>query len=77
METTVAKWGNSIAIRIPSAFANGLRIKDGTQVIMEVEKGNIIIRKKKYDLNELLSKVTPENRHEETDWGNPVGKEVW
>jgi antitoxin MazE len=66
METTVAKWGNSIAIRIPSAFANGLRIKDGTQVIMEVEKGNIIIRKKKYDLNELL-----------TDWGNPVGKEVW
>jgi antitoxin MazE len=77
METTVAKWGNSIAIRIPSAFANGLRIKEGTPVIIEVENGMIVIKRKKYSFDELALKITPENRHEETDWGSPVGKEIW
>jgi antitoxin component of MazEF toxin-antitoxin module len=28
-------------------------------------------------LEQLLDRVTPENRHEETDWGEPRGKEVW
>lgn len=31
----------------------------------------------KYDLDELLAGVTPENRHPEIDWGPPVGKEFW
>tara|TARA_R110002072_G_scaffold297959_1_gene471315 strand:- start:26286 stop:26432 length:147 start_codon:yes stop_codon:yes gene_type:complete len=30
-----------------------------------------------YELDELLAKIAPENRHKETDWGPPVGKEVW
>jgi antitoxin MazE len=33
--------------------------------------------KKKYTLEELLEGVTPENSHEATDWGHPVGKEFW
>ena len=33
--------------------------------------------KKKYTLEELLEGVTPENSHEATDWGYPVGKEFW
>ncbi len=28
-------------------------------------------------LDELLDRVTPENRHALVDWGKPVGKEVW
>ena len=33
--------------------------------------------KPKYDLTELLSQITGENRHHETEWGPPVGKEEW
>lgn len=29
------------------------------------------------DLDAMLARVTPENRHELIDWGAPVGKEVW
>ena len=29
------------------------------------------------DLDALLARVTPENRHELVDWGPPVGNEVW
>jgi len=28
-------------------------------------------------LQELLEGITPENCHPATDWGKPVGKEVW
>jgi len=28
-------------------------------------------------LEELVAQITPENRYEETDWGPPVGKEIW
>ncbi len=32
---------------------------------------------KKYTLEELVAGVTPENSHEATDWGSPVGEELW
>jgi len=30
---------------------------------------------KEYTLNQLVTSITPENRHDETDWGVPEGKE--
>ena len=32
---------------------------------------------KRYNLEEMLATITPENLHGEIDWGPPVGKEVW
>ena len=32
---------------------------------------------KRPTLAELAARITDENRHEEVDWGPPVGKEVW
>ncbi len=29
------------------------------------------------ELQRLVDKITPENRHKEVDWGKPRGKEVW
>jgi hypothetical protein len=28
-------------------------------------------------LEELVARITDDNRHPETDWGEPVGEEVW
>ena len=28
-------------------------------------------------LDELVAHITPDNRHDETNWGPPVGREVW
>jgi antitoxin MazE len=33
-------------------------------------------KKPKYTLDELIAQITPENRHEEFDWGPDVGKEI-
>ena len=34
-------------------------------------------RSAKYDINELVKRMPKDHTPEETDWGAPVGKEVW
>ncbi|QBK27170.1 AbrB/MazE/SpoVT family DNA-binding domain-containing protein [Ureibacillus thermophilus] len=68
---TAQKWGNSLGIRIPKEVADKLGIKQGSEMILSIsEKDEIITlqpkkRRKKYTLEELVSQITPENRHEE------------
>jgi antitoxin MazE len=80
MQTLIQQWGNSLAVRIPKAFAEQIRVKKGTRVGLRVEKNRLVVEpveKTKVTLESLLAKVTPENIHPETDWGKPVGKEIW
>ncbi|MFS1511057.1 AbrB/MazE/SpoVT family DNA-binding domain-containing protein [Chengkuizengella sp. SCS-71B] len=70
--TTVQKWGNSLAVRIPKNIAENISIEQGTEIEMSVtENQNIILKQKKKTptLEELLAKITPENRHDEIDFG--------
>jgi len=43
MQTRIQKWGNSLAIRIPSAFAQTVRWKDNTVVEVSLVNGHIVI----------------------------------
>lgn len=78
--TTVKKWGNSLAIRIPRAIVQNLGLSEDNDLqIISNGKVATLERKshKKLTLKQLLGKVTPENIHGEIDWGGPVGKEIW
>jgi len=80
MKSSVQQWGNSLALRIPKAFAQQIALKKGTRVRLTAARGRMIITPIKDDeisVKGLLSKVTPENLHLETDWGAPAGKEAW
>lgn len=80
MQTTIRKWGNSLAVRIPTTFAKELAVSAGTLVEMTVEDGKIIlspIKEPEYTLEELMKAVTKANMHPETDWGAPMGREAW
>ena len=79
-ETTVSKWGNSLAIRIPQAIAKQASLNEGDYVALALDNdGAIVLRptRRKYALSELVSRITPKNRHRETDWGKPRGQESW
>jgi len=79
-ETTVSKWGNSLAVRIPRAIAKEARLNEGDCLALDLDRdGAIVLRstRRRYELSELVSKITPANRHSETDWGRPRGKESW
>ena len=53
-------------------------IVDGSEVEVSVADGVLIVRPsgKAYSLDELVDRITPENRHDEVDWGAPEGKET-
>ena len=80
MQTMIQQWGNSLALRIPKAFAQQANVKKGSRIKLTVEKNRLVmepVEKRKITLKELLAGVTPENIHPETDWGKPMGKEIW
>lgn len=80
MKTVVQQWGNSLALRIPKAFAQKTSIKKGSPVTLTLESDHMVmkpVKRRRYSLQELVSKITPRNRHAETDWGRSVGKETW
>jgi len=79
MTTLVAKWGNSLGLRLPKSVTQAAQISEGDAVEITVQKGAILIRPSKpaYSLRELVAKVTPANRHDESEWGAAVGRESW
>ena len=80
MKTQVSKWGNSLAVRIPRAFAEDLGVGPDSSVELTVEDGCLLIRPSvvpAYELETLLSSVTSENLHGEIEQDQAVGKEAW
>lgn len=80
MIAKIQKWGNSLAVRIPKSIAEDTHLSYGKSIDMAVREGQIIIepsRKQKFRLDDLLRKVTAQNKHEEIKSGDAVGKEVW
>jgi antitoxin MazE len=80
MISRVRKWGNSLAVRIPRAFARDAGLEEGTEIEMSEEDGGIHIypaRVPQYRLEDLLSGITADNLHAETDSGPSVGGEAW
>ncbi len=82
MSTVIAqKWGNSLGIRIPKEAADRIGIDQGSEMELSVigSEGVITLKpkrtRKKYTLEELISQITPENRHEEIDFGTE-GREL-
>jgi len=54
----------------PVRWVAGRRSKaDGSRLIIEPSV------KRRYRLGDLVAGITEENRHDETDWGKPVGLE--
>lgn len=80
MKSTVQKWGNSLAIRIPKSFATEIDLSQGAEIDLVLFENKIQIepiKKNSLTLDELLSQVSEENIHNEVDTGDPVGKEIW
>ncbi|GAX36230.1 AbrB/MazE/SpoVT family DNA-binding domain-containing protein [Nodularia sp. NIES-3585] len=80
MVANIAKWGNSLAVRIPQNLAREIHLTEGSEVNLSVVDGNLVIKLKKprrYSLDELIEQITPENLHAEVDSGVAVGNEAW
>jgi antitoxin MazE len=80
MKARIQKWGNSLALRIPKPFAEESNLREDSPVEISVRSGKLVvvaIEEPQLSLEELVAKITPENRHAEIETGPAVGHEVW
>ena len=80
MKTTIQKWGNSYAVRIPKSFIKEVGLEYRADVELTLEEGKRVIQPVKEEtitLDELLSGITKKNLHSAEDTGSPVGNEAW
>jgi antitoxin MazE len=80
ISTQIAKWGNSLGLRLPKSVALEAQLDEGDTVSVSVKDGAIVVRPARptYSVDALVAKITKRNRHEETDWGTaPAGHELW
>ncbi len=80
MKTVLQKWGNSLALRIPRAFAEELAVDEGQRVDVRVARGRLIVApvpKAAYHLGDLVAGITRKNVHAEATTGAARGREVW
>ena len=77
MKAQISKWGNSLAIRLPKAVIDTLRMREGEAVELVIEDKALVIRatRPRYTLEELIAGITPDNQPEYID-SPPVGKEL-
>lgn len=73
----VSRWGSSLAVRIPKALAEQWGVEEGSAIELFAEGEDIVLRKRSYDLADLVADMSPANTHPEVDWGAAQGDEVW
>ena len=82
MVTKIQKWGNSQGLRLAKQVLEDAHISVGDDVDVTVREGLIVVAparrvRGKRRLEELVSRIPKNYKTEETDWGQPVGKEAW
>ncbi len=80
MQTQLKKWGNSLALRIPSYLIKELKIAEDSVVEISREGDKLIVfplKQGKFALEQLLEEVTKTTLPKETTTGQPVGDESW
>lgn len=87
MKAKIARWGNSLALRLPAEVVRDFGLKEGQLVELNPNKPNLEIKTERpmvngipvYSLQELVAearRLGPENESEMLDWGPDRGSEI-
>ena len=73
----ISKWGTSLAVRIPKPIAEQWDVQEGSPIEIVPQGDQVVLRKRSYDLADMLSQVTDDNLHAEQGSGPAQGREEW
>jgi len=80
MKVKIAKWGNSLGLRLPKAAAEATGLEPGVEVDLVVEGRELRVKPfapiKYYRLKDLLAQIGPDYEPETVDWGPDRGAEI-
>lgn len=77
MKVVLAKWGNSAALRVPAGAVQDAGWHIGQVLNLRTEGHRIVIEPALESLQELVSRITPQNCHSPLFEDEPRGNEVW
>ncbi len=79
MKARVERVGDEIAVYLPASLADEVELAPTHAVDVSRVGHTLVIdpADSRPTLEDLVQGITEENRHPETDWGRPVGREVW
>jgi len=79
MRTKIQKWGNSLGVRLPKSITEQKALKPGSGVTVILKNDQIVIEptEENISLKSILSAVSTDNLHEETEWSHARGNEAW
>jgi antitoxin MazE len=82
MVTKIQKWGNSQGLRLAKQVLEDAHLAVGDDVDVTARDGLIVIAparrvRGRRSLKELVSRIPRGYNVEETDWGEPAGREAW
>jgi|GEM_PF-432557 len=80
MRVKVARWGNSLGVRLPKSAVDVVGARAGTELELTVEGRDIRLRSMRKTsaqfLKELLDQIDPNNVPPMVEWGPDVGSEI-
>jgi antitoxin MazE len=78
MRTQIARWGNSLAVRLPRDVVSAAGLRDGETVELDVRDGviRLVPTRPVYTLDELLARITPESLPTDIFDDGPRGQEL-
>ena len=80
MKSTIAKWGNSLGVRIPKDLVTDLGLKSGSSVQFTKVDGNILLspNQPRYSIDDLVKGFSTKQRQKLIFPDDaPRGKEIW
>jgi antitoxin MazE len=83
MKVKVAKWGNSLGVRLPKAAADAAGVRAGAELDLIVDRGGFRLQAPNKTSAELLAEMVaevkrlgPDNEPETIEWGADRGSEI-
>ncbi|HLZ82920.1 MAG TPA: AbrB/MazE/SpoVT family DNA-binding domain-containing protein [Caulobacteraceae bacterium] len=77
MRASIARWGNSLAVRVPKEVAASVGLREGAAVEMTVEDDAIVLRRRRYDIRDLVAAMADMEPPPLFLEDEPRGSEVW
>jgi antitoxin MazE len=80
MRAKVARWGHSLALRLPRHLVQEAGLSEGAVVELQARSGGFdvaAVTDPVPPLEDLLAQITDANLHQAVDSGPAVGAEAW
>ncbi len=77
MRASLARWGNSLAVRLPKEIVESVGLREGAALELTVADDAIVLRRRRYDIAELVAAIDEATIPPLLLEDEPRGSEAW